>query len=250
MEEILGKTSQLIIYIFYKVNFFLESFFHTNMFINFLLFFSVYLVINIKFLFKVINPNNFLKLYIFLNWPGSVIHELSHYIIALITGNKILEVNLKPVVNKEKKGNFIYTMINMGYVKYRPRYKGGGTVASIAPFFLIPLLFFICLYCLLKLEINSYIIIFYFLFSFLFFFPAMILSKADWVSFFLGIKHFYGIIQLVLFSILYIYLISKIASKENLIFLFENGLQYFFYSISLLTVINLFFLFYKIFIKK
>lgn len=68
--------------------------------------------------------------YLFVMWPGVIVHELSHLVGCLVTGTKVLEVKLFSP-REESPGNMV-----LGYVAHaKPRNPLAAFVVSAAPFF-------------------------------------------------------------------------------------------------------------------
>ncbi len=80
------------------------------------------------FLFLVMTEHKSNKLYWLFAFPGVFCHELTHLVVALLTGGRPHNVNLIPVNNGER---WIY-----GSVQFYPTWFNGSLVA-LAPFLLI-----------------------------------------------------------------------------------------------------------------
>ena len=131
--------------------------------------------------FVFLKPGRFIYLYIFLKFPGTVIHEISHAIGNLILGNKVVKISLIPEIKKEK-GKY---NIKMGYIKSHSRYKSGTLLGSIMPLIMVPVFSLFLIHLVnnvfnIENNIVKTLIVLYIL---LFIFPAYSLSKQDILSY-------------------------------------------------------------------
>jgi len=205
--------------------------------LNFLIFFIITLFFA-KFIRKNLNPAKHPYFFALIEFPGTVIHEFSHALVAILFGNKIIKISLFPEVRRI--GNQVQT--KFGYVQTRGTYKGSTVLSSIAPLFLVPLIVYWLFYYIDKLNLNLPAIISLKFFILAFILPSAVLSTQDIKNFFENLLSIYGIIIFTVFISLIYYFFSLIYTSFNNFI--QNNLEVFilFIVFTLIMKLSLFFI--------
>lgn len=185
-------------------------------FVYLIIFFVIY-----KILLEVFMRSN--KYFvIFFEFPGTVIHEISHAVLAIITGGKIIKFTVFPKFEKDR--------IILGSVEYSVKTKNFVPFVSTAPLYLNTIIL-ICIFKLLISDVENFHIFNNFYTFLLTYFSVVVISSSilsiqDLSSFFNSMFNY------VFISFILIFVIIIKFFNINIFIFINNMLNQYVYIIS------------------
>ena len=135
-------------------------------------------------------------LYAFLDFAGTLLHELSHALVAILFLGKIKKFSVFPKIEKSRNK----VNIRFGYVQTATRLKGSLVLSSIAPLFIIPFIIYQSFFLIDTYIHDIYIKAGIKVLILLFIFPSALLSVTDLKQFFKDLMTPIGLLIFVLFA--------------------------------------------------